>query len=320
MRYAPAVSTPRAWWLLLSPWFAGASGCSGVGDGATAALPGPDAASVVDTAADLGAFDSAADAPPVVDAAADVAPSGSAGCGRAMTSGVTNRTLDVAGVSRSYVLSIPDGYDSKKPFPVVFAWHGRLGTGAQFRAYSGVETASAGKAIFVYPNGLPVTANPADTGWDLTAGGRDVALFDALLTDVSKNLCVDARRVFSFGHSYGAYLTNVLGCRRSKDLLAIAAFAGGPPTGSCDGPIAAWIAHARDDTVVPVAEGFATRDKWGGLDGCDLGTSTAVEPAPCVAYGSCNPKAPLVWCNPLVGNHNWPPFAAQGIWGFFASR
>lgn len=244
-------------------------------------------------------------------------PTGSAGCGKAASSGVTNAVITVAGVMRTYALSIPAGYDASKPYPLVFGWHGRGGNGPLFRTYSGVEKQAGSAAVFVYPNGLPVTADVLDTGWILEAGGRDVALFDALHAELSSKLCIDGKRVFSFGHSFGGYMSNVLGCQRGKVLRAIAPVAGGGPYGACAAPVAAWIAHAKDDPVVAVSEGTKSRDSWSKLSGC--GSTTApVSPDPCVAYQGCNPSAPLTWCNPSFGGHNWPPFAAQGIWGFFA--
>jgi hypothetical protein len=45
--------------------------------------------------------------------------------------------------------------------------------------YFGIESASAGGAIFVYPDGLPV--GDGGTGWDLASSGIDMALFDALV-------------------------------------------------------------------------------------------------------------------------------------------
>ncbi|MEO7091795.1 MAG: hypothetical protein ABI175_01010, partial [Polyangiales bacterium] len=111
-----------------------------------------DAPVASDTAVDSKpATDTAVDAP--VDALGDTGTVGSPGCGKTATSGVTNPTLTVAGTARTYVLSIPAGYDSKKAYPLVFGWHGRTDNGTNMRSFSGVETAAAGKAIFVYPNG-----------------------------------------------------------------------------------------------------------------------------------------------------------------------
>lgn len=314
-RYAPPVSTPSR--CSLAPFLL-LLGCAGAADGATASVSD---ASASDVLGEVGPGDasSTADAPSGDSAALDAGPLPSAGCGAPFNSGVKVVSTTAAGLARTYLLSVPDGYDAKTPYPLVFGWHGRLGNGAQFRSYSGVEVASAKKAVFVYPDGLPITAVPTDTGWVLAEGGRDVAFFDALLREQLTRLCIDQRRVYAFGHSYGAYLSNVLGCRRREDLTAIAAFAGGPPAGTCDGPIPAWIAHASDDTVVLITEGQATRDKWADLAGCELTKSSAVSPSPCVTFAGCKADAPLHWCNPAFGNHNWPTFAGEGIWSFFAS-
>ncbi|MGZ3422042.1 MAG: alpha/beta hydrolase family esterase [Polyangiales bacterium] len=250
----------------------------------------------------------------------DTGPSGSTGCSAtAMAAGVTNESIDVAGTKRTYVLSIPAGYDGKKPWPLAFGWHGRTGNGALFRSYSGVETASAKKAIFVYADGLTVTPGvPADTGWELTATGRDLKLYDAMLDDLKKKLCVDDKKVWSFGHSYGGYMSNFLGCQRGgKTLHAIAPYAGGlAGTAGC-GKVPAWIGHAEDDMTVNFSEGTKARDFWVKQSGCDATKTAATDPSPCVAYQGCGTD-PVVWCDAKTGGHNWPAFAGSGIWTFFS--
>ena len=73
---------------------------------------------------------------------------------------------------------------------MIFAWHGRTGSGTRARQYFGIEAAVGDAAIVVYPHGLPVTADPTDTGWELTATGRDIALFDAIQAEVTTRYCV----------------------------------------------------------------------------------------------------------------------------------
>lgn len=246
-----------------------------------------------------------------------VVPTG--GCGKAAKAGVTSESITVGTLKRTYVLSIPTGYDPAKPIPLATGWHGRTGNGAGFRSYSGVEIAAAGKAIFVYPDGLPVTATPTDTGWDLSAKGRDVALFDALVTDISAKLCVDQKKIFAFGFSFGGYMSNALGCARTKALRAIAPVAGGPSTSGCGGAVAAWLEHATDDPVVNITEGTKSRDFWIKQSGCDATKSSKVPPDPCIAYASCSATAPVVWCERPIGGHTWPSFGGTGVWNFFAS-
>jgi poly(3-hydroxybutyrate) depolymerase len=110
------------------------------------------------------------------------------------------------------VLSVPAGYDPARPTPLIFAWHGRTGTAAGARSYFGIETASGGAAIVAYPQGLPVTADPNDTGWELTASGRDLAFYDALSAELRATYCVGS--AYSMGHSFGGYMSNAVACFR----------------------------------------------------------------------------------------------------------
>ncbi|CAN5672917.1 hypothetical protein BH09MYX1_BH09MYX1_27670 [soil metagenome] len=59
---------------------------------------------------------------------------GSIGRGKAATSGAVSSTIKVGTLDRTYILSIPVGYDQETPLPLVFAWHGQTGTAAHFRA------------------------------------------------------------------------------------------------------------------------------------------------------------------------------------------
>ncbi|PCC67273.1 Poly(3-hydroxybutyrate) depolymerase [Nannocystis exedens] len=235
--------------------------------------------------------------------------------------GVMAQTIEAAGVERDYDLVIPESYDPDTAYPLVFAWHGRGGNGELARLYFKVEEASAGQAIFVYPDGLPLPDMDNQTGWDLAGDGGDVALFDAILADVGARLCIDPARVFSTGHSFGGYMSNTLGCARGGTVRAIAPVAGGGPFGACTGQVAAWIVHGTGDTTVPLSQGEGARDHWLSTNSCG-DTTTPVEPAPCVAYDDCASGFPVHWCQhdePDLGGHGWPAWAGPAIWSFFTA-
>ena len=294
----------------------GSSGNGGSGNGGSGAT---DAGSGDSSVPDATTGDAAADSP---------SSKGSPGCGKAATPGATEETIQVGSLEREYILSVPAGYDPKTPLPLVFGWHGRTGSAKNFRGNGttyggGVEKASAGQAIFVYPNGLPVTSDPNDTGWiDGDPNGRDFALFDALLESVSNELCVDTDRVFSYGHSFGAYMSQALACHRADKLLAIGPVAGGPPSksSSCPGtPLAVWLMNSVDDKVVLFdTQGIPARNYWIKTNGCDEDQTSPVEPSPCVAYAGCT--KPLHWCAPTDEGHGFPTFVFDGIWKFFAAQ
>jgi poly(3-hydroxybutyrate) depolymerase len=292
----------------------------------------PDAPAVDAATVDAGTADAEtrADAPPPSADAAPIdtstaaapvdaqPPTGrpSAGCARGPGApGTSNKTITVAGAQRSYLLSVPVNQRAGRPLPLVFAWHGLGGSGALARAYFGVEQAAGGRAIFVYPNARPLAAFEGRTGWDLDPQGPDVQLFDAILAEVTETACIDTTRVFSVGHSFGAYMSNRLGCSRGSVLRAIGPVAGGPPPGMCTpGEVAVWLAHGTNDPTVPFSEGESSRALWVRANGC-AETTRPITPMPCVAHDGC--RAPVIWCV-LQARHAWPPFAGSGLWSFLA--
>jgi polyhydroxybutyrate depolymerase len=233
------------------------------------------------------------------------------GCGNAASpKGARNLTIQVNGKARTYVLFVPNGYDPNKSIPLIFAWHSAGADGAESRRYYKLEPATGDGAIIVYPDGL-------NGGWDVSANGADMKFFDLLLESISKDYCVDQRRVFSTGYSFGGIMSNSLACDRGSKLRAFAPMAGAFFDGakSCPTPVPAWIAHASNDPTVTYASGQAARDIWLKTNGCGT-TTMPTSPSPCVTY-QCS-KAPVTWCVHTSG-HVWPNFASKGVWEFFKS-
>jgi poly(3-hydroxybutyrate) depolymerase len=216
----------------------------------------------------------------------------------------------VNGKARTYVLFVPNGYDPKKSIPLIFAWHSSGADGAESRRYYKLEPATGDGAIIVYPDGV-------NGAWDLSANGVDMKFFDLLLESISKDYCVDQKRVFSTGYSFGGMMSNSLACNRGSKLRAFAPMAGAffDGTKSCATPVPAWIAHATNDDLVSYASGQSARDIWLKTNGCST-TTMPTSPSSCVAY-QCT-KAPVTWCVHDDG-HVWPNFASKGVWAFFSS-
>lgn len=240
----------------------------------------------------------------------------SPGCGNAgAVTGAQHLEMDVDGTERTYWRWVPESYDPSSPIPLIFAWHGSGGDGDEVRtSYFDLEPAVGDGAIILYPDGLPVDGG--SSGWDLDGDGIDVRFFDAMLESLSQEYCIDLERVFSTGYSFGGMFTYTLACNRGSQLRGIAptagAFFGG---GTCPDPVPAWIAHAPNDDLVQYSWAQDARDNWLSTNGC--GTNTApTPPDPCVAY-DCPAGAPLHWCVHDEG-HEWPSFAADGIWQFFS--
>jgi polyhydroxybutyrate depolymerase len=276
----------------------------------------PGGPSTVGEAQDPNRIGNVAPEPAGPDAAA---PEPSAGCGQLALVSSGASSIDVDGVTRTYILDVPSGYDGTTPLPLVFAFHGATTSGEFFRGrfYGNLLSTMSDAALLVHADAL---GDP--TAWDNEA---DVPFFDALLASLEATACVDRARVFATGHSSGGFFTNTLGCQRGDVLRAIApvsaggpfAFRGNGMLGSgCTGEVAVWLAHADNDETVSFDLGVASRDRWLEANGCSE-TSAAVEPAPCVEYGGCSAGLPVRWCVYDDG-HDWPDFGPEGIWGFFS--
>ncbi|WP_437318910.1 alpha/beta hydrolase family esterase [Sorangium sp. So ce385] len=276
------------------------------------------------------------------------APAGSVGCGKEATrpDPRAQQTLMVGGVTRYFLMYVPENYDPSKPLPLVFGIHG-LNMNNVWAAHDGsgfqLIQETDDQALLIYPQGLPANGRStppstqsqwgdADSNW----GGpppnanrarldADLAFFDAMIEHAKSNFCVDTKRVFAVGFSQGGFMTNTLGCERSSVFRGLAPVAGWGPNGSQPNCSDASAAHAliqtqgdTDGTVTP-ALGQSTRDFWRGRNGCEATSMpSATFGNGCVEYQGCNEGLPLVYCT-HPGGHSVPSGAGGRAWRFFQS-
>lgn len=215
---------------------------------------------------------------------------------------------------------VPRDQDATRPLPLVVVWHGRSGTVAGVRANLRIDEVIGDAALVAYPRGLPVSADPEDTGWDLAGDGRDVALFDAFSSSVRATYAISA--TFSIGHSFGGYMSTAIACHRGgtgpADVRAFASVAGGIASGPCPrAPIPALFIHGRRDAIVSFDETTAAVEQWRTRASC-AATSHAIDPAPCVAYDGCAAAVELCAHDETAfDGHAAPSFAAAAAWELF---
>src|SRR5512133_1988015 len=165
----------------------------------------------------------------------------SSGCGKALADLKSGTyTITSAGLSREYIIDIPANYNPNKPYRLIFAMHwsgGSMQAVANDKFYSLKTYADNDKApcIFIAPNGTG-----APRGWDLEE--KDHTLFDDLYKLATEKLCVDTKRVFSSGFSFGALFSYSLSLSHQKVLRAVA----------CYGP-ANWNIWFPENTHEPIA-------------------------------------------------------------------
>ena len=252
------------------------------------------------------------------DAAIDT-PNVSAGCatGAGLQGGEHTFMLD--GLSRRFILRLPQNYTRDRAWPVVLALHGNGGSTSYWDQTSGernIRGVLANDAILVVAEAIDGNWRDynADPG---TWPGRiemELAYFEEILTRLRADLCVAEDSIFSMGFSGGGSFSGVLGCRRT-DIRAIAV--GGSviyfDPANCVGTPAAWITIGTEE-LTGGREDY--RDFFRDRASCDA-TSTATEPAPCVAYDNCDAQTPVHYCQHPAG-HIWPDFGSEAMWSFFS--
>lgn len=288
---------------------------------ATPTAPEQDASVPSPEPSDAATSDAAADGGPIENK--NLGPS--AGCGKkAPATGLANLTKTVAGKTRTFLRFVPPSYDPKTPLAVVYGLHGSGGTAEKARASYDLEAEAKGKAIFVYPQGLPYDPNfPGDNRWNPAPNSDDFAFLDELQADLESIACVDRDRVFVAGFSNGARMTSMLGCYRGDKLRAIATVAAGGnektlpiDAKTCRGEVAVWGGLGTEDPDHAPGSKIV-QDYYTAANGCSAAT-VATTPQGCKAYQGCRTDVPVTWCS-YPGGHAWPPLATKGVWGFFDS-
>ena len=236
----------------------------------------------------------------------------------ARAGGDQNASIDVSGTAREYILALPSGYDANHPYRLIFGFHWSGGVANDVASgqiiggpYYGLQSRSAGSAIFVAPEGL-------NKGW-ANSGGGDIAFVKAMLAYFEANLCIDQSRIFSTGFSYGGMMSDEIGTEMGDVFRAIAPMSDACYSGGCKAtnnhPIAVWMAHGDNDQTVPLADGMTALNKFLTKNGCGTET-TPVSPSPCVQYQGCMTGYPVTWCKFSGGHMPWSP-APDAVWAFF---
>ena len=144
-----------------------------------------------------------------------------AGAAHAALVKTVQRTLPFAGLTRSYLLHVPTGYDGHAPVPLVVDLHGLGSNALQQAAISGMgAVADTNGFIVAYPDGV-------NGAWDAgiccgNPGLDDVGFVRAVVAAVEAEFSIDPARVYATGLSNGGAMSQRLACD-AADLFAAAA-------------------------------------------------------------------------------------------------
>src|ERR1700722_11882219 len=169
------------------------------------------------------------------------------------------RKLTVAGLSREYVVHVPEGHDQKTPMPVVLALHGATMNGPMMAWFCGLNRKADDEGfIAVYPNGTGTHSSFFWNGGNCCGSAmknkvEDVAFINALLDDLRRIYPVDPQRIYATGMSNGAIMAYRLAAELSDRLAAIAPVSGsvGTEVSRPKRPVSVLHFHGTLDEYVP---------------------------------------------------------------------
>ena len=178
-------------------------------------------------------------------------PIGSSGCrsGSLPAPGIEDRSITSNGVARSYLRRVPQGYDARRPAPLVMSIHGFAeGSVIHTQMSEMGPIADANGIVVVYPQGLG-----SPPRWDNRIGSPDLAYIGHVLDEVERDLCIDRRRVFVQGLSMGAFMTSSVACQYAGRVAAVGMVAGMLDVPGCapSRKVPAVTFHGTEDTFVP---------------------------------------------------------------------
>lgn len=250
----------------------------------------------------------------------------------AFVDGTSVHHITVGGVERSYRLYKPAGVPA--PAPLVVMMHGVSGSAREAeRDYRWDGLADTAKFVVAYPDGL-------DHAWNVdgeTCCGRsgrdgvdDVGFIRAAVADIANNLGIDAGRVYATGMSNGGIMSYTLAC--TTEIFAAIGPVAGTQLNSCakPGPMSVMHIHGTADRLVPyrggqgysVINGPSVPDVnafWRNVDRCGAPSASTDGPVTTSTAG-CADNRGVVLVTIDDGGHDWPDFATQQLWGFFAAH
>lgn len=246
-------------------------------------------------------------------------------------------TLTVGDLNRSYLVHVPPNYDSKKPTPVVLAFHGGGGNADSMVVFSGLnKKADAAGFIVVYPNGTGRLENRLLSfnggnccSYAMNNKIDDVEFTRKLLDDLAKSANIDPKRVFATGMSNGGIMSYLLASELSDRIAAIAPVGGPMGTETCNPkrPVSVIHFHGTDDEHAPFKGGKGkgvsgtefysvehSIQAWVKANGCELEpvvtkfTDTAKDGTTVTrkTYGGGKDGSEVVLVVIEGGGHTWP--------------
>jgi polyhydroxybutyrate depolymerase len=232
-----------------------------------------------------------------------------------MLRGKVQASIQVGGLTRTFIYYAPARLDPNMPVPVVLLPHGYEMTAEDMFTLTGFkEIADREGFLAIFPNGTG--SKPWNVGLNVSGVGPqyanmsadDQGFIDAILAYAEADQCLDKRHLFISGFGMGGYLSNESGCLRS-DIAGLGPHsAGSHDLLLCPGtrkPVILF--HGESDPYITYVEnGVLARDRWAARNGCAREVEKrAVKGGTCDYSKGCPDHAQVALCHFDFMRHDW---------------
>ena len=185
------------------------------------------------------------------------------------------RRIQHDGITREYILYVPQSYNGNTMVPLLFNFHGYGGKIKDYINEADMRTvAEANNFILVYPQGSLLNGfshwNACPPGGDNKSDIDDVGFIESLIYGLSSDYNIDMERIYVAGYSNGGMMAYGLAHYKSNLIAAVASVSGSmlDCTGPTNHPMPIIHLHGTADEVLPYNGGNefssaqSTLDYW----------------------------------------------------------
>ena len=168
------------------------------------------------------------------------------------------QTIVHDGLTREYVVYIPDSYDETSAVPLMLNFHGFGGSASEFMNDADMRSLAESETfILVYPQGSCSDGsshwNPCPLGGGNKSTADDVGFVESLINEISADYNLDMERIYAAGYSNGGMMAYGLANYKSDLIAAVASVSGAmlDCTGTTSHPMPVIHLHGTADGVIP---------------------------------------------------------------------
>ena len=185
------------------------------------------------------------------------------------------RRIQHDGITREYILYVPQSYNGSTMVPLLFNFHGYGGKIKDYINEADMRAvAEANNFILVYPQGSLLNGfshwNACPPGGDNKSDIDDVGFIETLIYGLSSDYNIDMERIYVAGYSNGGMMAYGLAHYKSNLIAAVASVSGSmlDCTGPTNHPMPIIQLHGTADEVLPYNGGNefssaqSTLDYW----------------------------------------------------------